>query len=128
RNHDERLGQLFFLRGKQQEPAPEVGAGDIGATAKLGVTGTGDTLADKGSSRSLPPIDFPQPSYSKAIVAHTKADEDKMGPALARLAEEDPTFKFRRDPETGQTVISGQGDTHLSIVIERLKRFGANVH
>jgi elongation factor G len=127
KDHDERLGQLFFLRGKQQEPAPEVPAGDIAAIAKLGITATGDTLCEKGRTASLDPIDFPQPSYSKAIVAVTKADEDKMGPALGRLAEEDPTFKFHRDPETGQTVISGQGDTHLNIVIERLKRFGANV-
>lgn len=127
RTHDERLGQLFTLRGKQQEPATEVSAGDIAAVAKLGTTSTGDTLTEKGRTATLEAIEFPQPSYSRAIVALTKADEDKMGPALIRLAEEDPTFKFRRDPETGQTVISGQGDTHLSVVIERLKRFGANV-
>lgn len=127
RDHDERLGQIFLLRGKQQEPVTEVAAGDIAATAKLATVGTGDTLCEKGKSVRLAPIEFPQPAYSKAIVAVTKADEDKMGPALARLADEDPTFKFHRDPETGQTVISGQGDTHLSIVVERLKRFGANV-
>ncbi len=127
RGQDERLGQLFFLRGKQQEPTTEVVAGDIGAVAKLVVTGTGDTLAEKGQTIRLPGIEFPQPSYSKAVVALTKADEDKLGPALTRLAEEDPTFQFHRDPETGQTIISGQGDTHLSVVIERLKRFGANV-
>jgi elongation factor G len=127
REHDERLGQLFVLRGKHQEPVTEVPGGDIAAVAKLGVTGTGDTLTEKGRNTRIPGIDFPQPSFSRAIVALTKADEDKMGPALARLAEEDPTFKFHRDPETGQTVISGQGDTHLSVVIERLKRLGANV-
>lgn len=127
REQDERVGQLFILRGKQQEPVPEVPAGDIAAVAKLGVTGTGDTLTDRGRSARLPAIAFPQPSFSKAIVALTKADEDKMGPALVRLAEEDPTFHFHRHPETGQTLISGQGDTHLSVVIERLKRFGANV-
>jgi len=128
REHDERLGQVFYLRGKHQEPATEIPAGDIGAVAKLGVTGTGDTLTERGAKKQLPAIEFPQPSYSKAIVANSKADEDKMGPALGRLAEEDPTFKFHRDPETGQTIISGQGETHLSIIIERLKRFGANVH
>jgi len=128
REHDERLGQLFVLRGKQQEPVTEVAAGDIAATAKLGFTVTGDTLCEKGKTTRLEGIEFPHPSYSKAIVALSKADEDKMGPALARLAEEDPAFRFHRDPETGQTVISGQGDTHLNIVIERLKRFGANVH
>lgn len=128
REHDERLGQLFTLRGKQQEPVTEVPAGDIAAVAKLGATGTGDTLTEKGGTTRLPGIEFPAPAYSKAIVAQTKADEDKMGPALGRLAEEDPTFRFHRDAETGQTVISGQGDTHLSVVIERLKRFGATVH
>lgn len=128
REHDERLGQLFLLRGKHQEPVTEVAAGDIAATAKLGFTVTGDTLCEKGKSLELEGIEFPHPSYSKSIVALSKADEDKMGPALARLAEEDPAFRFHRDPETGQTVISGQGDTHLNIVIERLKRFGANVH
>jgi elongation factor G len=126
-NHEERLGQLLVLRGKQQEPVQEVPAGDIAAVAKLGGTVTGDTLVEKGHNEQLPGIDFPHPSYSRAIVAVTKADEDKMGPALARLVEEDPTFQFQRDAETGQTVISGQGDTHLSVVIERLKRFGANV-
>lgn len=127
RSHEEHVGQLFVLRGKQQESVTEVPAGDIAAVAKLGVTGTGDTLTDKTKPQTLSAIDFPQPSYSQAIVALSKADEDKMGPALGRLAEEDPTFKFHRDPETGQTVISGQGGTHLAIVIERLKRFGANV-
>ena len=67
-------------------------------------------------------------SSDESTMALSKADEDKMGPALSRIAEEDPTFKFRRDSETGQTVVSGQGDTHLSVVIERLKRLGANVH
>ncbi len=128
RQHDERMGQIFVLRGKQQEMVGEIPAGDIGAVAKLGVTATGDTLCDRGRHDTLPAIEFPQPSYSRAIVAQSKADEDKMGPALTRLAEEDPTFHFHRDPETGQTVISGQGDTHLAVVIERLKRFGANVH
>jgi len=128
RSHDERLGQLFALRGKQQEPATEVPAGDIAAIAKLGVTSTGDTLTERGRTATLEPIEFPQPSFTRAVVALTKADEDKMGPALGRLAEEDPTFKFHRDPETGQTIIAGQGDTHLGVVIERLRRFGANVH
>jgi len=127
REQDERLGPLFYLRGKTQEPTSEVPAGDIAAIAKLGATATGDTLCEKGKARKLDPIEFPQPSFSVAIVALSKADEDKMGPALTRLSEEDPTFRFHRDPETGQTVISGQGDTHLNIVIERLKRFGANV-
>jgi len=127
REQDERLGQLFYLRGKTQEPATEVPAGDIGAVAKLVVTTTGETLGERGRAKALAAIEFPQPSFSKAIAALTKADEDKMGPALGRLAEEDPAFQFRRDPETGQTLISGQGETHLSVVIERLKRLQANV-
>ena len=127
REHEERLGQLLFLRGKQQEQAQEVGAGDLGAVSKLGGTATGDTLTEKGRGKRLGGIHFPEPCYSKAIAAVTKADEDKMGPALVRLSDEDPSFRFRRDPETGQTIISGQGDTHLSVAIDRLKRFQANV-
>ncbi len=127
RHHEEHLGQLFALRGKQQEPLTDVAAGDIAATAKLAGTGTGDTLCERGKSETLPGIEFPAPSYSRAVVALTKADEDRMGPALGRLAEEDPTFHFHREPETGQTIISGQGDTHLAVVIDRLKRHGTHV-
>lgn len=127
RDHDERIGQLYVMRGKAQEAVAELPAGDIGAVAKLGATSTGDTLADRANPIVYPRIEFPQPTYSAAIVAQTKADEDKMGPALARLAEEDPSFGFHRDAETSQTVISGQGETHLAIVVERLHRFGANV-
>lgn len=128
RDHDERIGQLYVLRGKTQEAATEIGAGDIGAVAKLQVTGTGDTLADRQHPISYPKIEFPQPAFAVAIVAKSKADEDKLGPALARMGEEDPTFQFHRDPETGQTIISGAGETHMDIVVERLKRkFGADV-
>ncbi len=128
RDHDERIGQLYVLRGKAQEAATEIGAGDIGAVAKLQVTGTGDTLADRQHPIVLPAIEFPQPSYAVAIVAKSKADEDKLGPALGRMAEEDPTFHYQRDPETGQTIISGAGETHMDIIVERLKRkFGADV-
>jgi elongation factor G len=128
RDHDERVGQLYVLRGKAQEAATEIGPGDIGAVAKLQVTGTGDTLADRQKPIVLPKIEFPQPSYAVAIVAKSKADEDKLGPALGRMAEEDPTFHYQRDPETGQTIISGAGETHMDIIVERLKRkFGADV-
>jgi elongation factor G len=128
RDHDERIGQIYVLRGKTQEAATEIGAGDIGAVAKLQVTGTGDTLADRQHPIVLDKIDFPQPSFAVAIVAKSKADEDKLGPALGRMAEEDPTFHFQRDPETGQTIISGAGEAHLDIIVDRLKRkFSADV-
>jgi elongation factor G len=128
RDHDERIGQLYVLRGKTQEAATEIGAGDIGAVAKLQVTGTGDTLADQQSPIVLPKIEFPQPAFSVAVVAKSKADEDKLGPALGRMGEEDPTFHYQRDPETSQTVISGVGEAHLDIIVDRLKRkFSAEV-
>jgi elongation factor G len=129
KEHDERIGQLFTVRGKKQEAAAEIGAGDIGAVAKLQVTGTSDTLTDRAKPIVLSRIEFPAPTFSAAIVAKTKADEDKLGPALGRMTEEDPTFKFHRDVETGQTVISGMGEAHLDIVVDRLKRkFGVDVN
>lgn len=128
RDRTERFGQVFYLRGKQQEPAGEIPAGDIGAVGKLDATQTGDTLAEAGADASVPGIEFIEPVYNAAVVARSKADEDKLGPALTRIAEEDPSFRFHREPETGQTIISGQGDTHLSVVIERLARLGAHVN
>ncbi|MCC6485491.1 MAG: elongation factor G [Armatimonadetes bacterium] len=128
REHDERVGQLYFLKGKQQQPTPEIAPGDIGAVAKLQNTVTGDTLCDRNSAVVFSPIEFPEPVYSVAITAKSKADEDKLGPALGKLAEEDPTFRYHRDPETGETLISGLGDTHVDIIIDRLKRkFGVQV-
>jgi len=128
KGRDERVGQVYFLRGKQQEATSEVGAGDIGAVAKLAETGTGDTLCDKAKPIVYPPIEFPQPVYSLSIRAKTKADEDKLGPALSKLADEDPTFRTHREQSTSQTLISGLGDTHLDIVTDRLKRkFGVEV-
>jgi len=124
---DERVGQLFIVRGKAQEPASEIGAGDIGAVAKLAHTHTGDTLCDHAKPIILDGISFPNPIFEIAVTAKTKVDEDKLGPAMQRVAAEDPTFHFRRDPETGQTVLSGMGETHLNIVVEKLKKFGANV-
>lgn len=124
---DERVGQLFVVRGKAQEPASEIGAGDIGAVAKLAHTHTGDTLCDQSKQLILDGIQFPNPIFEIAVTAKTKVDEDKMGPAMQRVAAEDPTFHFRRDADTGQTVLSGMGETHLNIVVEKLKKFGANV-
>ncbi len=122
KEREERVGQVFYLRGKTQIATSEVRAGDIGVVAKLQETSTGHTLCEKANPRVLPPMELPEPIYSVAISAKTKADEDRLGPALARLQEEDPTLHARRDPETGQTVISGMGDLHLEVVIEKLKR------
>lgn len=128
KDHDERVGQVYFLQGKNQEAASEVGAGDIGAVAKLQETSTGDTLCEKSKPIVLKPVQFPDPVYSLAVKAKTKADEDKLGPALQKLSEEDPSFKTFREQETAQTLMSGQGETHLDIVVERLKRkFGVEV-
>jgi elongation factor G len=127
RGKEERIGQIYYARGKNQEPTSEVHAGDVGVTAKLTETRTGDTLCDPAKPIVLDMADFPEPVYEQAIVARTKVDEDKMGPALGRVASADPMFQFHRDPETGQTIISGAGETHLAIVVERLKKFGANV-
>lgn len=122
KEREERVGQLFYMRGKNQIATPEVRAGDIGVVAKLQETVTGHTLCDKSRPVAIEPIQLPDPIYTIAIVAKTKADEDRLGPALARLHEEDPTFHFRRDPETGQTLLSGMGDLHLEVILEKLKR------
>lgn len=122
RGKPERVGQVYYIRGKQQEATPQVGPGDIGAVAKLAETGTGDTLSAKETVLILPPIAFPQPAISMAVDPKSKVDEDKMGSSLQRLAEEDPTFRVRRDAELKQTVISGMGESHLEIMADRLRR------
>lgn len=125
---EERIGQVYFVKGKTQEATPEVHAGDIAAVAKLTETITGDTLCEKAKAIKYPLIDFPAPVFAVAIQAKTKVDEDKLGPALAKLADEDPTFHHHRDAETGQTLISGLGEAHVDIVVDRLKRkFGVGV-
>ena len=104
KEREERVGQVYFLLGKTQEATSEVGAGDIGAVAKLQETMTGDTLCEKSKPIILKPIAYPEPVYSLAVKAKTKADEDKLGPGLQKLSEEDPTFKTHRDAETSQTI------------------------
>ncbi len=124
----ERVGQLFMMRGKTQEPVTEVGTGDIGAVAKLNVTGTGDTLCVQDKPVKLTPIVFPKPTYREAVYPKTKTDVDKMGMALSRLAEEDPTLQVQREMGTGETILSGMGDTHLAVAAEKMQRkFGVNV-
>ncbi len=124
----ERLGNLFFMRGKNQIQAVEIPAGDIGAVAKLSVTVTGDTLCDKGSPVIYPFIDFPAPVISFAVWPKSKGDEEKVSAGLARFIEEDPTFKVERNTETKELIISGMGDMHLDVIVDRLaKKFGVEV-
>lgn len=125
---DEKLGGLFFLQGKEQTPAGQAKAGDIVATAKLKVTQTGDTLSVKGSGIELPRILFPEPSISFAIEPKTRADEDRISQATHRITDEDPTVRIERDADTGQLLISGNGELHVRIITERLrKRFNVEV-
>jgi elongation factor G len=128
KSHEERVGQLLVLRGKNNEPVGEIRAGDIGAVAKLQETTTSDTLTTKDSPVRLQPIVFPKPIYSAAIEPKTKVDLDKMGPALQRMVEEDPTLSMRKDNDTGDSLLSGMGESHISIAVERMQRkFGVNL-
>jgi elongation factor G len=124
----ERVGQLLVFRGKAQEAVPQLIAGDIGAVAKLAVTSTGDTLCNREHPLSLAPIKFPEPVFSVALHPKTKTDVDKLGTVLPRLAEEDPTLQVRKESDTGETILSGMGDSHVEVVTERMQRkFGVGV-
>ncbi len=127
RHVDERVGNVFTMRGKAQENVSEVPAGDIAAVAKLADTITGDTLGAKGDGLLLKPLEFPAPVYHLAIAPKSKGDEDKLSTALNKVAAEDPSFHWERNPDTHQTVISGMGDTHLEIVVQRLHRHHVDV-
>ncbi|MBI2723984.1 MAG: elongation factor G [Chloroflexi bacterium] len=128
RGVDERLGQIIVLKGKTQDHAPALAAGDIGAVAKLAHTVTGDTLCAKERPVTLPPIEFPKPPYNTAVSPKGKGDVDKLGPALHRIAEEDPTLVVHRDETTGETIMSGMGETHCEVAAEKMKRkFGVEV-
>jgi elongation factor G len=128
RERSERIAQLFVSRGKHQESVPAVGPGDLGAVAKLQETVTGDTLTVEAHPVVYPALDFPEPVFAVAIVPKSKGDEEKISSGLSRLVEEDPTFRVRKDSETGQLLIVGMGDMHLDIVTDRLKRkFGVEV-
>jgi len=118
----ERIGQLFILRGKTQEPVSQIGAGDIGAVAKLGLTNTGDTLCDQAHPVKVAPTVFPKPIFNEAVYPKTKTDLDKLGTALSRLSEEDPTLQVRRDADTAETILSGLGETHLEVAAEKMLR------
>ncbi|HHX50879.1 MAG TPA: elongation factor G [Clostridia bacterium] len=128
RTTDEKIAQIFVMQGKNQMPVPEVRTGDIAALTKLQVTCTGDTLTQKGSDIVLDGIEFPVPTLSMAIQPRSKGDEDKLGIAISKLLEEDPTLRFEKNVETKQSVLTGMGELHLDIVLERLQRkFGVEV-
>jgi elongation factor G len=124
----ERIGQLFTVRGKSQEPTPQLVAGDIGALAKLAETSTGDTLSNKERPLLLSPASFPAPAFSAAVHPKTKADLDKIGSSLTRILEEDPTLRVHREPDTGETILSGLGEPHLEVTIDKIQRkFGVGL-
>jgi elongation factor G len=118
----ERVGRIVRLQADKREDVTEIGAGDIAAIVGLKGTTTGNTLSDPNHQIVLESITFPEPPVSIAIEPKTKADQEKMSLALQRLAEEDPTFRVRVDDETGQTIISGMGELHLEILVDRMKR------
>ena len=129
REKTERIGQLFYPRGKHLDPTDQVSAGDIVAVAKLQETSTGDTICDKENPILLEPIKFPQPNLKLALTPKAKGDEDKLGSGLSRLSEEDPTFEVNKDTTTGELVASGMGELHIEVITSRLhKKFGVEVN
>lgn len=128
KDKDERIGQLYVLRGKEQIAVPELAAGDIGAVAKLADTSTCDTLCDPSRKVIIDGVQFPKTLFTASVMPRTKSDLDKMGTALARIVDEDPTLTIGRDPQTGETIVSGLGESHVQIALERMARkFGVNV-
>jgi elongation factor G len=118
----ERIGRILQMHANHREERPDIGAGEIAAVVGLKQTTTGDTLAVETAPIKLEAMTFPDPVIAVAIEPKTKADQDKLATALQRLAEEDPTFQVRTDEETGQTLISGMGELHLEIIVDRLVR------
>jgi elongation factor G len=124
----ERIGQMLEVQGKEHAQVPELGEGDIGAVAKLKETQTGDVLLDAERQVDLPEIGFPEPVMSFAVTPKSKGDEEKMAAGLRRLGEEDPTIQMRRDPQTGEQLLSGLSQIHVEVAVERLKnRFNVEV-
>lgn len=125
----ERIGQLFLIKGKTQEPVDQLCAGDLGAVAKLQYTFTGDTLCDKDKVIVYPPIQFPDAKLSLAVEPKAKGDEEKISAGLSRLVEEDPTFKVEKNSITHELVASGMGDLHIEVITSKLqKKFGVSVN
>ena len=125
----ERIGRVVLMHSNHRQEVPELHAGDIGAVVGLKSTITGDTLCDVGNTIVLEKMEFPAPVIEEAVEPKTKADQEKMNIALQKLAEEDPTFRVRTNPETGQTLIAGVGELHLDIIVDRMRReFGVQVN
>jgi elongation factor G len=128
RDLTERVGQLYVLNGHDRTPVTQLHAGDIGAVVKLRDTHTGETLCSPRFQVVLPKVDYPAPNIHAALRLRSKGDEDKLAVGLATLHQEDPTFHYRVDDEIHQTIVSGQGEIHLQVIVERLaRRFGVNV-
>ena len=122
RDHEERVGKLHVMQGKQQIPVSELHAGDIGSVAKLKDTATGNTITAKDHPIVLRHIDYPEAAISFAIEPKARGDEDKLGTAVARIIEEDPSIRYHRDEQTKELLISGQGQLHVEIVVHKLKK------
>jgi elongation factor G len=120
-NNEERIGQLYTMRGKEQIPVTRVPAGDIAVVTKLSETQTGDTLCDRGTPIRLEPPAYPHPLYSVAITPKTKADAAKISPTLTRMGEQDPTLTWRQEASTRETILSGMGDTHINVAARRME-------
>ena len=124
----EKIGKVFLVRGKKQEEAAYIGAGDIGAVAKLAATNAGDTLCDPARPVILPAVEYDRPCYSMAVFAVKKGEEEKIATGLTRLMEEDPTIRFEVNKETKEQVLSGLGEQHLDVIISKLRtKFGVEV-
>jgi elongation factor G len=129
KNVQERIGRIVRMHANQREEVEEIYAGEIAAIVGLKSTTTGDTLCDPDHGVILEKITFPEPVIGIRIEPKTKADQEKMGTALHRLAEEDPTFRVAGDPDTGETIISGMGELHLEVLVDRMKReFGVEAN
>ncbi len=122
RGKKERIGRLLQMHANQREEIKEVRAGDIAAVVGMKDVTTGETICDANKIITLEKMEFPEPVISQAVEPKTKADQEKMGLALGRLAQEDPSFRVRTDEESGQTIISGMGELHLEIIVDRMKR------
>jgi elongation factor G len=122
RNLSEKIGQIYIVNGKNRTNVPLLNAGDIGAAVKLKDTHTGNTLCGGKRQVKLPKVTYPKPNVQSALVINVKGEEDKIATGLAALHEEDPSFAYRVDPELHQTVLAGQGELHLEVVADRLKR------
>jgi elongation factor G len=128
RGHAERFGHVLVLQGKTQTHVPELHAGDLGAVAKLKDTHTSDTLGDPQAQFIVPPTKFPEPVIAYAMTPKSRNDEDKIGPAMQRLCEEDPSVGYSRDPQTHDLLLSGQGQLHIEVTVAKLRRrFGVEV-